>query len=36
MNQTLIFDWSTHGTRRARWPSGVMLYDETLRVPAIR
>ena len=31
MNQTLIFDWSTHGTRHAGWPSGVMLYDETLR-----
>ena len=28
---TLIFDWSAYGARRAEWPHGVMLYDETLR-----
>jgi 2-isopropylmalate synthase len=27
----LIFDWSKHGARVAKWPSRVMLYDETLR-----
>lgn len=27
----LIFDWSRHGAREARWPSRVLLYDETLR-----
>jgi 2-isopropylmalate synthase len=32
MNEAqLIFDWSRHGPRQARWPSAVMLYDETLR-----
>ncbi len=30
MNE-LMFDWSRQGTRRAQWPSNVMLYDETLR-----
>jgi 2-isopropylmalate synthase len=29
--ESLIFDWSRHGLREARWPSRVMLYDETLR-----
>lgn len=29
--ERLIFDWSRHGTREARWPERVMLYDETLR-----
>ena len=28
---SLIFDWSAYGSRRAEWPAGVMLYDETLR-----
>lgn len=27
----LMFDWAKHGSRAARWPSRVMLYDETLR-----
>lgn len=27
----LIFDWAKHGSRQARWPSRVMVYDETLR-----
>ena len=27
----LMFDWSRNGARIARWPSRVMLYDETLR-----
>lgn len=27
----LMFDWSRHGAREARWPGRVMLYDETLR-----
>jgi 2-isopropylmalate synthase len=30
-NESLIFDWAKQGARQARWPSGVMLYDETLR-----
>jgi 2-isopropylmalate synthase len=30
-NNRLIFDWSRHGARTARWPHRVMLYDETLR-----
>ena len=31
MTRNFVFDWSSRGARRARWPSGVMLYDETLR-----
>ncbi len=27
----LMFDWSAHGERTPRWPSRVMLYDESLR-----
>ena len=29
--EQLMFDWSRHGAREARWPARVMLYDETLR-----
>src|SRR5687768_5704193 len=29
--QRLIFDWAKYGSRQARWPSRVMVYDETLR-----
>lgn len=27
----LVFDWTKHGPRRARWPHHVMIDDETLR-----
>lgn len=30
-DSSLIYDWSRSGAREARWPSRVMLYDETLR-----
>ena len=29
--KSLMFDWARNGRREARWPSRVMLYDETLR-----